>query len=297
MAGTTTRTKATTKAKANPPEPSVAAFYASEQGTQASKQSVIDDEFDGFFDDDDDVIKTPSHEDNADPVVLPNLVSKKPGALRTRGEVQLHTRLAHRLFYGRRRDDKKNIRPITGLVRFAINMNQINDLAARDDPYADQVLLEVEAKLIEAESTVKSNIAAVKDLLADLDGITIKYNGSVQPVTVPLEFKTTYGFLAARLLYQYDKLVRMAQAAMHVGMMFESDWAKVVRASGRLIRHAFGLSAGYRFSGVNRDDIAANNAAARAAKEKHGELPQSTLDGSKRGKFAPKIIKAGQAKK
>ena len=294
MAGTTTQ-EAATKRQANPPGSSMAAFYSAGQTAQVDK-NMIDEDFDGFFDDDEGVVKTPSHEDNADPVVIPNLVSKKPGALRTRGEIILHTRLAHRLFYGRRKDEKKNLRPITGLVRFAINMNQISELAAKDDPYADQTLLQVEEKLIETEKLMKSNIAAVKDLLSDLDGITIKYNGSVEPVTVPLEFKTTYGFLAARLLHQYDTLVRMSQAAMHVGMMFEGDWAKVVRASGRKIRHVFGLSSGYRFSGVNRNDIAANNAAARAAKEKHGELPQSILDGSKRAKFAPKTITASKAK-
>lgn len=295
MAGTTNQDKASTEGKVNSKVSSHAAAFMS-SGNAAKAVQPMPDEFDDFFDDDENEIARPVHEDNADPVVMPNLVSKKPGALRTRGEVQLHTRLAHRLFYGRRRDDKKKIRPITGLVRFAINMNQINELASRDDPYADQVMLDVEKALIEAEELVQSNIVAVKDLLSDLDGITIKYNGSVEPVTVPLEFKTTYGFVAARLLYQYDKLVRMAQAAMHVGMMFEDDWGKVVRASGRKIRRAFGMSAGYRFSGVNRNDIAANNAAARAAKEKYGELPQSTLDGSKRGKYAPKILSAGQAK-
>lgn len=295
MPGTTNQNKASSEVKTNSKVSSHAAAFMTSGSTAQAVQSVPDD-FDDFFDDEENVIARPAHEDNADPVVMPNLVSKKPGALRTRGEVQLHTRLAHRLFYGRRRDDKKKIRPITGLVRFAINMNQINELASRDDPYADQVMLDVEKELFEAQALVQSNIQAVKDLLMDLDGITIKYNGSVEPVTVPLEFKTTYGFVAARLLYQYDKLVRMAQAAMHVGMMFEEDWGKVVRASGRKIRRAFGMSAGYRFSGVNRNDIAANNAAARAAKEKYGELSQSTLDGSKRGKFAPKILSAGQAK-
>jgi len=295
MVATTNQSKASSEKKVNSKVSSHAAAFMS-AGNKTQAVSPLPDEFDDFFDDDESIAARPTHEDNADPVVMPNLVSKKPGALRTRGEVQLHTRLAHRLFYGRRRDDKNKIRPITGLVRFAINMNQINDLAARDDPYADQVMMDVEKALREAEILVQSNIGAVKDLLSDMDGITIKYNGSVEPVTVPLEFKTSYGFVAARLLYQYDKLVRMAQAAMHVGMMFEEDWGKVVRASGRSIRRAFGMSAGYRFSGVNRNDIAANNAAARAAKEKYGELPQSTLDGSKRGKFAPKILSSVQAK-
>lgn len=253
------------------------------------------DEFDAFYADDE-TVRHPSHEDNADPVVMPNLVSKKPGALRTRGELLLHSRSAHRLFYGRRKDQKQGIAPVIGLVRFALNVNQIFELAAKDDPYADAALLDIEEKMQEAGRVLRNNIKALEELLSDMDGISIKYNGSVEPVVVPLEFKTTYGFLAAKLLNQYDKLVRLGQTAKHVGLFTEDDWARIVRHSGRVVRNVFQASTQYRFAGASRNDIAANNAAARAAIAKLGELPQSVLDGSKRGKYAPRIFKAGQAK-
>jgi hypothetical protein len=49
------------------------------------------------------------------------------------------------------------------------------------------------------------------------------------------------------------------------------------------------LSTSYRFTGVKRDDIAANNAVARRAIDKYGELPQVILEAGKRGKYAPAI--------
>jgi integrating conjugative element protein (TIGR03761 family) len=250
---------------------------------------LSEEEFDALFFAEDEKPKCPSHEDNADTLVTPNLVKKRPGMLRTQGVLTIHTRSAHRLFYGRRRDDKNNIKPIVGLVRFALNMNQISDLAASDDPYADAVLLKVEEKLDECRRIITGHVADLEDLLSDSDDITIDLHESVEPVKVPLEFKTTYGFLAARILSQYDKLIRLAQSAKHVGLFFQEDWARVVRKSGSLIRQVFLLSTSYRFTGVKRDDIASNNAVARRAIDKYGELPQIILEAGKRGKYAPAI--------
>src|SRR3546814_18134342 len=47
------------------------------------------------------------------------------------------------------------------------------------------------------------------------------------------------------------------------------------------------------YSGCTRDDFAAKNAAARAALEKFGELPQEVLEGTRRSKFAPPIARRG----
>lgn len=257
---------------------------------------LSEEEFDEIFFAEDEKPKKAVHEDNADTLVMPNLVSKRPGMLRTRGEILIHTRSAHRLFYGRRKDEKKGIKPITGLVRFALNMNQLYDLAAKDDPYADAVLLKVEQRLAEVERLIKGHVAALEELLSDMEGISINFHESVEPVSIPLEFRTTYGFIAARLLGQYDKLVRLAQSAMHVGLFFQEDWARVVRKSGSVIRSVFWLSTGYRYTGVKRNDIAANNGVAREAIAKYGELPQAILEGSKRSKYAPPIVGRTQNK-
>ena len=60
-------------------------------------------ELDNDFNDDETRPVMPTHEDNADPINDPKLVSTKPGAIKTQGQFIVHTKLAHRLFYGRKK--------------------------------------------------------------------------------------------------------------------------------------------------------------------------------------------------
>jgi hypothetical protein len=53
----------------------------------------------------------------------------------------------------------------------------------------------------------------------------------------------------------------------------------------------FTLAQQYRYSGTQRDDFAASNAAARAAREKYGEMPTDVLEGTRRSRFAPPILR------
>lgn len=260
--------------------------------------AVLQDDFDDevFEEDETPSPRPPVHEDNADPIVPPRQVANRPGPMRTQGEIVLHTRAAHRLFYGRRRDDKAKIQPIIGLVRFSTNMNGIFECAANDDPWADAVLLKIEDRFAAANNLVRENIDVLEQLLDGMEGLSICLNESVRPITLPVEFRTVYGFMGARLLGQYDKLVRLALVARHVGLVFADDWGKLVGAPGRKIREVFWLSSTYRYTGVTRNDVAANNEVARRAAAKYGELPQDVLQGLRRAKHAPVIRSAGMSK-
>ncbi|MCF6256202.1 MAG: TIGR03761 family integrating conjugative element protein [Gammaproteobacteria bacterium] len=256
-----------------------------EQGVSTSFS--VDTDFD--FDDDEKPVRHPTHEDNADPIVPPKQVSVRPGRMRTQGEIVLHTRAAHRLFYGRRRDDENKIKPIIGLVRFSTNINGIFECAANNDPYADLVLLKIENQFSAANTLASKNIKALEQLLGDMGGLTICNNESVSPITLPVEFKTVYGFIGARLLSQYDKLVRLGLVANHVGLLFADDWNNLVGKMGSKIREVFWLSTQYRYTGVTRDDVATNNEVARRAATKYGELPQDVMEGTRRAQHAPVI--------
>jgi len=246
-------------------------------------------DFDDDFDDNETPPRPPMHDDNADPIVPPRQVSTRPGPMRTKGEIVLHTRAAHRLFYGRRRDDAKKIKPIIGLVRFSSNVNSIFESAASDDPYADATLLKIEDRLSATNKRVIDNIEALEQLLGGMEGLSICGNASVTPVTLPVEFKTVYGFMGARLLGQYDKLVRLGLVARHVGLLYADDWSKLIGKPGSKIREVFWISAGYRYTGVTRNDVAANNEVARRAATKYGELPQDVMKGVHRARHAPVI--------
>ena len=65
-----------------------------------------------------------------------------------------------------------------------------------------------------------------------------------------------------------------------------------IDGGAHLLRSLFGLAQRYRLAGVNRDDMAANNARAREAVDKFGTLPQDILEGTRRSQFAPPITRS-----
>ena len=257
-------------------------------------------ELDSDFNDDQSRSAFPTHEDNADPMVDPKLVSTRPGAIKTQGQFIVHTMLAHRLFYGRKKgaqvvkengkEIKKLIKPIIGVTRFGTNINDIYRLAALDEPYADAKLIEIEEGLNEARELLLNNIEALRQLLGEMSEMQINPAFSIKPITLPLEFSTPFfGYEATRIVKNYDRLVLLALTTKQTGDILDSDWNRIVNKTGSKIRSVFLMSTQYRFTGVTRDDMAANNEKARSAIEKYGMLPQDILDGRKRAKHAPKL--------
>ncbi len=235
----------------------------------------------------------PSHEDNADTIVDPMYVSKKPGRVITQAECDIHTHLAHRLFYGRRASTQqpdgesgavaKKIPAVIGLVRFITNINQLYTLANMDDPYADAKLIEIDEAMREALGFIDSKILILEDLIAGMDELRFNSNASTKPLTLPLEFRTPYfGFQATRMVKRFDNLVRLALTAKHVGLILDDDWGALVSKAATTVRRTFLLSTGYRYTGAKRDDFAANNEVARNAVAKYGDLPQDILRGERK---------------
>ena len=135
-----------------------------------------------------------------------------------------------------------------------------------------------------------NNIEALRQLLGEMNEMQINPAFSIKPITLPLEFSTPFfGYEATRIVKNYDRLVLLALTTKQTGDILDSDWNRIVNKTGSKIRSVFLMSTQYRFTGVTRDDMAANNEKARSAIEKYGKLPQDILDGRKRAKHAPKI--------
>lgn len=278
-----------------------------DQSRVTAKVNYTAPEFDKAFEDDEDEVVVarasfPVHEDNADPIVPPRQVSNRPGRMRTQAEIILQTHIAHRLFYGRGHNNEEGLMPIIGLVRFSSNMNAIMGCAENDDPWADAMLIKIEDQFAAANVLIKKHIETMKNLMdgEEMEGINICHHGSLKPITVPMEFRTVYGFMGARLLAKLDKMVELMLLARHFGLFFQDDWFAMLglkdtrrrkgkKGAGTEVRFLFGLSAKYRYTGATRDDVAANNEVARRAAAKYGELPQDILEGTRRAKHAPVI--------
>ena len=229
--------------------------------------------------------------DNADPVVDYTTAASRPGLLRGSASLDIQTRQAQRLVYGRRRTENKE--HIIGLVRFGMNMKRIWSSAGRDDPYADWTLLQVEEALNSTREFINTLRQETESLLeAAATGVQINIAHSLEPVRVPLQFANAFGYMGAYLIADFDQLVCAILTGRHVGLIQRGNSDKALHNCARRVRHAFALSGLWKFTLVTRTDIRNNTPIALKAKEAMaimGELPQEVLDGSCRARIAPEI--------
>lgn len=211
------------------------------------------------------------------------------GPLRSAMHLTLHTHHAVRVWQGRPAGNGKS--GIIGLSAFVSLMNKMKRGAEQDDPYADFWMIQVHEKL----DTSKAELAAIQVRLEQLlnnlpEALGVGENLNVHPVTLPVFISSPLGFLAVYLLIAYDDLVRRLLLAHHTALMGRRDMELWINAGGHVLRSLFGVAQQYKASGATREDFITNNAAAREARERFGELPQDILEGTRRSEYAPPIM-------
>jgi integrating conjugative element protein (TIGR03761 family) len=142
--------------------------------------------------------------------------TKKPGVLRNSIELELSTKEAVALFYGRQKSTTLN--PIIGLNAFAQKVKYINNAAHNNDPYADYFLLEIESALKAAKSTLIN----WQDSLTGLSSeslLTINQGSSTRPVALETSFASVYANIALDLLKRADNLLLTLYALRHTGQL------------------------------------------------------------------------------
>lgn len=211
------------------------------------------------------------------------------GPLRSAMSLTLHTHHAARVWHGRPAREGKN--GIIGLSGFVALMNKIKRMAEQDDPYADHWMIQIQEKLESSKSELEVFKTRLDQSMSALPvALHVGENVNVHPVTLPVFINSPFGFLAAYLLIAYDDIVRRLLLAHHTALMGRRDMELWINAGGKVLRSLFGLAQRYKVSGVTRDDFISNNALAREAREKFGELPADVLEGTRRSEYAPPII-------
>ena len=195
------------------------------------------------------------------------------GSLRSAMSLTLHTHHASRIWHGRAPTEG---RPgIIGLNGFIGAMNKMKRGAEQDDPYSDWWMLRIEDKLADTKTRLQTLREQVDQALADVPpALSLGENMNVQPVKLPLFVNAQLGFMAVYLLADYDDLARKLILAHHTALIDRSTLERWLNDGAHALRSLFSLAQQYRYSGTQRDDFAANNAAARVALEKYGPLPQ-----------------------
>ncbi|WP_110972555.1 PFL_4669 family integrating conjugative element protein [Pseudomonas huaxiensis] len=212
------------------------------------------------------------------------------GALRSSMQLTLHTHHASRIWHGRASGDGRAA--IIGLNGFLAIMNKMKRGAEQDDPYSDNWMLRIEAKLEDTKARLQQLREQVDLVLADIPrALSLGENLNVQPVSLPLFINAQLGFAAVYLLADFDDLARRLILAHHTALIDRHTLERWLDEGAHALRSLFSLAQQYKFSGTQRDDFAANNAAARSAREKFGELAHDVLEGTRRSRFAPPIVR------
>lgn len=210
------------------------------------------------------------------------------GSLRSDMALTLHTHHASRIWHGRAPSDSKP--GIIGLNGFISIMNKLKRGAEQDDPYSDWWMIRIEEKIADTKTRLQILREQVDQALADVPpALSLGENLNVQPIKLPLFVSSQLGFMAVYLLADYDELARRLILAHHTALIDRSTLERWLNDGAHALRSLFSMAQQYRYTGTQRDDFAANNAAARAAREKYGEVPQDVLEGTRRSRFAPPI--------
>jgi integrating conjugative element protein (TIGR03761 family) len=153
----------------------------------------------------------------------------------------LHTREAWQMFAGRRGDAAGQVAAIPGGRRFAAVLRSIWALSARDNPYADWILIRVTQRLGEIRAQMAGTI---KDREAELDrlrarGLSLSVLASSRPVTVELGFRSPYGYATAEAIVEFDYHVRLVQTLMLKDRLTDEAGREAIREIGRGLRALF----------------------------------------------------------
>ncbi|KAB7770422.1 integrating conjugative element protein [Xanthomonas sp. LMG 12462] len=212
------------------------------------------------------------------------------GSLRSAMSLTLHTHHASRIWHGRAPAEGRA--GIVGLNGYIAVMNKMKRGAEQDDPYSDWWMLRIEEKLSQTDIALRQLREQVDRALTGVPAaLSLGENLNVQPIRLPLFVNAQLGFMAVYLLADYDELARKLILAHHTALIDRSTLERWLNEGAHALRSLFSLAQQYRYSGCTRDDFAAKNAAARAAVEKYGELPQDVLEGTRRSRYAPPIVR------
>lgn len=209
------------------------------------------------------------------------------GALHSDIWLTLQTRHAQHLVRGRSINGKP---PITGLMGFADRLRLIWQAAQDDDPYAEWWLLKIHDGLEVADARIAERRKVMQSTLSRALALRIAPAAAKEPFRVQLRFATPYAFQAARILYEFDRLVCEAFTAKHVGILGPRQCAEAIRSCARKVRSVFDAPKRYRRLGIDRAAIRGKDAILQRAELLMGALPEDVLSGARRAPLLDRYL-------
>ena len=161
--------------------------------------------------------------------------------------------------------------------------------AERDHPWADWLLLRAYHAINENRETLAALRQQAEARLEVMPNVEINVAESLEPIQIPLDFSTPYGYMGAYLIGEYDNYARALLTARHVGLLRRYSVARDLSKGGHLVRSVFHIPAAWRFRGLTRASVRRKTEKAAEVAWVLGWPPQEVLEGTIRSPQAPEL--------
>lgn len=186
-------------------------------------------------------------------------------------QIYLHTWQTRDLFFGAWEHGRY------GLLQFAKTICFLTQAYHRADPYAEYFLIETDDLLFKVQQSIEKTKQELTRQLQLVDEIQIRIYEVKEPMKRSLHFVSPLGFVATRILKNFDTIIRMALTLKQLGIYLTPEQYHYQTFYKRL-REVFEFPSRWQQTNVTRKDMKENTPVSQKAKEKMGELPEAILN-------------------
>ncbi len=209
-----------------------------------------------------------------------NFLIRHPGHLDSEGTLHIKTRIAQRHFLP--------------LLTFAKQIKVIYRAARSDDPYADAYLIQVEQMLDKTQQSIQESITFYQQCLSSYPDLFLSLADTEKPLRLPVRFSTPYGYIAARLLVDFDRLSRHIVSLYQWGLLAEMPLGTLLHQLSRPLNRLWGTTKNWKPSGLTRSMLLESIAQNTETTSSTQKLDPRILNKELRAKYAPRILMAKQ---
>jgi len=200
----------------------------------------------------------------------------------------LHTNIGVFLWHGREGSENKSF--IMGMPSYMKRLRNAEAAIGQDDPYADRMYYLTEKAIDQAQERLTQMKADLTEISNSITSRFVFPDTDVQGAQIfEVEHRSALGYRSIELLILADECCRIAMEAAHKGRFGVDEKRAVMDNISHAFRSIFHDAGRWKYTGVTRDDIAANNSVAREAYKKLGKCESEFLRAEKRSKFAPDL--------
>jgi len=204
-------------------------------------------------------------------------------------QITLQTRSAAYIWEGREKTED-NRGYIMAFEYYMKKLRNIQNAAKEDDPWADKAFFLSEIAIFDAEAAARDLQESIEKEKSTIHSRLKIPNASVsQTVTLDIRQHSVLGWKALEVLLVADDIVKLALEAHHVARITQKQKIMLIREAEGLVRAMMKPVDAYKYTGVTRDDVAANNQVAQKAKQQMGRIESEYLNATKRSKYAPPL--------